>query len=267
MAPDPTPVRARVGLIIPSSNRLTEPQFHRYAPEGVQFHVTRLRMTGTYHLELEELLPRVAEASELLADAACDLIVFHCTANSMESGLQAEQQIVETVRQASGRLAASTASAAGEAFRALGARRLVLVTPYPQRVNQRECEFLAELGLEVIGDRALALGGSDEYLAAPPSLWLDVTREAADRRAEAYFLSCTNVHSIGIIEQLEAALDRPVVTSNQATLWYSLQACGLSDRPPGLGRLMKLPLGLPVAPGGEALPGRSRAAPSGSRRS
>jgi maleate cis-trans isomerase len=37
--------QARIGLIIPSSNRLTEPQFHRFAPPGFGIHATRLRMT------------------------------------------------------------------------------------------------------------------------------------------------------------------------------------------------------------------------------
>ncbi|MBI4490812.1 MAG: hypothetical protein HY694_17145 [Deltaproteobacteria bacterium] len=40
---------AQIGLIIPSSNRLTEPQFQRYAPPEVGVHITRLRMTGRYH--------------------------------------------------------------------------------------------------------------------------------------------------------------------------------------------------------------------------
>ena len=40
--------RARIGLIIPSSNRMTEPQFHRYAPAGVSVHVARVQMTGQY---------------------------------------------------------------------------------------------------------------------------------------------------------------------------------------------------------------------------
>ena len=40
--------QAHIGLIIPSSNRLTEPQFNRYAPPGVDTHVTRLRMTGKF---------------------------------------------------------------------------------------------------------------------------------------------------------------------------------------------------------------------------
>ena len=57
------PLRARVGLIIPSSNRLSEPQFQRYAPSGVQLHVTRLRMTGPHKAPLDELLPRIADAA------------------------------------------------------------------------------------------------------------------------------------------------------------------------------------------------------------
>ena len=47
--------RMRLGLIIPSSNRLTEPQFHRYAPTGVDVHVTRLRMTGAFAAPIEQI--------------------------------------------------------------------------------------------------------------------------------------------------------------------------------------------------------------------
>jgi maleate isomerase len=229
-------------LIIPSSNRLTEPQFHRFAPSGVQYHVTRLRMTGPYHLPLPELLPRIAEAAELLADPQCDLIVFHCTANSMESGLEAERQIIDAIQQATGLPAITTGTGIVEAFRALGARRLVLVSPYPQATNDKEIGYLNQVGIEVVRDRALDLGSSDAFVAAPPSLWLETTREAADPRADAYFLSCTTIQSIDVIEELEAALDRPVVTSNQATIWYTLRSRGISDRVPGLGRLLQLDL-------------------------
>jgi maleate isomerase len=84
-------VRARIGLIIPSSNRLTEPQMRRYAPPGVEIHVTRLRMTGATHVPLDQLMPRIVEATLALADARCDVIVFHCTASSMEAGLEGER--------------------------------------------------------------------------------------------------------------------------------------------------------------------------------
>jgi maleate cis-trans isomerase len=233
-------VRARIGLIIPSSNRLAEPQLRKYAPEGVIPHFTRLRMTGPHHVPLEALLPRVAEAAQTLGDAKCDVIVFHCTAGSMENGLEGERRVIDTIQQATGRRAITTATGVMAAFNTLGSRRLALITPYDAETNAHEIAFLAQAGLEVARNRPMDLGGSDGYISAPPSLWLRVAQEEADPRADTCFLSCTNIHSPDVIEPIEAALGRPVVASNQATLWYCLRLLGLPDVVPGLGRLMRL---------------------------
>jgi maleate isomerase len=244
--PEPNPnVRARIGLIIPSSNRLTEPQFHRYCPAGVEPHVTRLRLTQPHARPPLEMFPDILQAAQFLADAKCDIIVFHCTASAMEHGMAAEQQLVRGIAEETGRYATSTGSALLAAFGALGARRLVLVSPYRQQTNDHEIAFLAEAGLEVVRDRALDLPGSDGYVTAPPGLFLEATLEVADPRADAYLLSCTNIRSPEVIQELEARLDRPVVTSNQATLWYCLRVCGLDDDVPSLGRLFQL--GLPAS--------------------
>jgi maleate isomerase len=58
--------------------------------------------------------------------------------------------------------------------------------------------------------------------------------------AEALFLSCTNIHSLPVLELLEARLGKPVVSSNQAVLWYALQLAGESSTIEGLGRLPSL---------------------------
>ncbi|HLI29130.1 MAG TPA: hypothetical protein VKZ60_18840 [Chloroflexota bacterium] len=240
-------VRARIGLIIPSSNRLTEPQFRQHAPPGVAVHVTRLRMTGPHHVPLAALRPRLAEAALALADARCDLIVFHCTAGSMEEGPAGERAILDAITEATGRPAATTATAVLAALAALGARRLVLLSPYAPAAHAAEVAFLTAAGHAVVRDRALALGGSDAYIAAPPRLWLESALALADPRADAYFLSCTNIHALPAIVPLEAALGRPVVASNQATLWYCLRRCGLADTVPGLGTLLERALPAPVA--------------------
>jgi maleate cis-trans isomerase len=230
-------VRARIGLIIPSSNRLTEPQMHRYAPEGVIVHVTRLRMTGAHHVPLSDLLPRIVESSLALADAHCDAIVFHCTASSMEAGLSGEQCVLEAMRTATERAVASTATATLAAMRALDMHRIALFSPYIAATHAHEIDFLEEAGLRVVGGRCLALGGGDEYTGVPPSEWLRIGRSETPPDADGVFLSCTNIHSPDVIDSLEQSLGRPVVTSNQAVLWYAVRQCGLRDRVAGLGRL------------------------------
>jgi maleate isomerase len=62
-------------------------------------------------------------------------------------------------------------------------------------------------------------------------------RERPD--ADAYFISCANISIFGVIEELEARLDRPIVTSNQAVMWDALRRIGRRDRRPCRGRLFE----------------------------
>ena len=61
--------RARLGLIIPSSNRLSEPHFRRFLPPDVGVHTTRLRMTGVHNKPLGPLMEDVSRAAATLGDA------------------------------------------------------------------------------------------------------------------------------------------------------------------------------------------------------
>ena len=233
--------RARLGLIIPSSNRLSEPHFRRFLPPDVGLHVTRLRMTGVHNKPLGPLLEDVARAAATLGDARCDVIVFHCTANSMEHGLEGEQKILDAVREASGAQALSTAQGVVEALRASAMKKLVLISPYPQSHNDHEKEYLEALGFKVIHDVALGVPSVD-YPHVPPSKWLEVTRANLRDEADGIFLSCTNTTQIDIIALLEAELGKPVVNSNQATIWASLKRLapklGPTTPPAALGSLM-----------------------------
>ena len=228
---------ARIGLIIPSANRLTEPQFNQYAPADVDIHVTRLRMTGKFHKPLDELQGAIEEAAGALSDTSPDVIVFHCTANSMEGGLAGEERITEWVGRASGCEAVTTSRAITEALNALAIRRLVLISPYVEATNQKELRYMTEAGFEVIHELGLGLPSSDDYIAVTPEEWLDITCDNSRPEAEGYFLSCTNTRMIETIEAVESRLARPVVSSNQAALWACLRRMGRSPAIPGLGRL------------------------------
>lgn len=209
----------------------------RYAPPGVEAHVTRLRMTGAHHMPLADLVPRIVEATRALADAQCDVIVFHCTASSMEAGLEGEQLVLDAMRTATRGTVASTASATLAALRALDLRRIALFSPYVTATHQHEVAFLEQAGISVAGGGCLELSGGDAYIQVPPGEWLRLASAETPDDAHGVFLSCTNIHSLPVIEQLEERLGRPVVTSNQAVLWYALRESGISEKVSGLGRL------------------------------
>ena len=232
--------RARIGLIIPSVNTLTEPQFSRYAPRDVEIHVSRTRI----HLDksLADQTDEILHAAELVADCGADLVVYHCTGMSMGSGRAAEQRLIKEIAQVAGKPAGSTATAIVTAFQRLGIGKVVLVSPYPQFINDLERSFLAESYIEVLADIALDLPIPEGMCGATPDVWVETTIAAARPDADAYFVSCTNIQAIDAIAELEKRLGKPVVTSNQAALWYALRRCGIADDIPALGRLFKLDL-------------------------
>src|SRR5258707_10532593 len=101
--------RGRIGLIIPSSNRMTEAQFHRYAPAGIGIHVGRVQMTGRHKMPIAALLDDVGRAASSLGDARCDPVIFHCTGTSMAEGPEGEAALVARTARESGAAAFSTA--------------------------------------------------------------------------------------------------------------------------------------------------------------
>ena len=228
---------ARIGLIIPSSNRMVEGEMVRHLPPGVVAHVARLRMTGVHRVAIEGLVPRLMKAAAMLIDARCDVIAFHCTANSTSEGAAGEAKLIAALRQAGARLVTTTATAIRHALESLRARRVVLLTPYSEQVTDEEAEFLHKSGFQVLYARGFALKGSDEYCAAPAQFWRDRAIEAARPEADAYFLSCANISVFPVIEEIEQKLGRPVVTSNQAVICQALTLVGATNRRNCPGRL------------------------------
>jgi maleate isomerase len=228
---------ARIGLIIPASNRMVEQEMVRHVPPCVVAHVARVRMTGDHRGTIDALLPQVEAVARQLLDARCDVVAFHCTSNSTSEGLAGEKKLLAALREAGATHATTTATAIRNAFAALSVRRIVLLTPYSAHTTEEEAGFLREAGYEVPHACGFALKGSDEYCAKPPEFWRDRAIAAARPDADVYFLSCANISVFPIIEEVEWTLGRPVVTSNQAVIWEALSLLRITDRRNCHGRL------------------------------
>jgi maleate isomerase len=199
-------------------------------------HVTRLRMTGKFRKPLSEFKGPLTEAAQAISDVKPGVIVFHCTANSMESGLAHEKALVEIIEEASGCPTITTAQAITQAFDQSGIKKLVLISPYVQSTNQLEVNYLSETGYKVLHEVGLGLE-THAYAAVTPQEWKAVVKENSRSETDGYFLSCTNTRMIEAISDLERDLGKPVINSNQATLWACLKKLGIQHTDPRLGSL------------------------------
>ena len=113
------------------------------------------------------------------------------------------------------------------------------MTPYPAELNEAERAFLEGSGVAVVKLRGLELTDGEAFAAVEPEAWYCIVREAVHPEAEAILVSCTGIRVLDVVERLEADLGVPLVTSNQAALWYCLRRLNLPDSILGYGRLLR----------------------------
>jgi arylmalonate decarboxylase len=242
-SPHPQPYGwiAKIGLIVPSTNTVNEAEWARMLPPGISVHTSRVLLLGESSRESFDAMTRLVEkAAQELATAEVGLIAYGCTSGSF---LRSSDEIRGTITKIAGCPAVTTSDAVVAALRALGARRVALATPYLDFVTHEEVDFLGREGFEVPSWHGLCLGNTQAQRRSINRVPADVTLRLArfvDRpEADAIFLSCTALPTIAVIAALEDELGKPVVTSNQATLWHTLRSLGIGERIAGFGALLE----------------------------
>lgn len=230
----------KIGLICPSTNTSIEPEFHRMAPTGLSIHVARAFQDGPQAPALyRQIAENVEGAARDLGSAGVDVIAFGCTSCTY---FFPGEVLIEAMTRMTSAPAVLTSDAVVAGLRALGARRIALATPRTDFVNRRETEWFTEHGFEVVSVEGLQLGKTASERAGIGRVALETTCELARRvdrpDADVVFISCTNLPSLDLIERLEDELDKPVLTSNQATFWRCLRAMGSTMTVEGHGRLL-----------------------------
>jgi maleate isomerase len=136
-----------------------------------------------------------------------------------------------------------------DALRELGVKKLVVGTPYLDEVNTAEAEFLVAKGFEVLDIQGLNLDTGIEMGRVTPRYWKRFALEIDRPDADAIFLSCGGIRALDVVEEIEAAVNKPVITSNQAQMWSCLRRAGITDELSGFGRIFSKP-GLSLLPAG-----------------
>jgi maleate isomerase len=188
---------------------------------------------------MEAVLPAAVDL--LPPPVPYDVIALACTSGSTIIG---EDRVAEAIRGVHPGVAVSNPmTAAKAALRALGVRRIGFVTPYVAEITTAMRDNLARNGVETVSFGSF--GVADDAVVARMTrrsvLEAALTIGASDH-CEAVFISCTNLPAIGIIEEAEAKLGKPVICSNQALVWHMLRLAGDTAPRAGRGRLMTLPL-------------------------
>ncbi len=225
------------GALIPSTNTTVEIEYNRLLPPTLQVHVGRLGK-GVDALFSPSRNEDVAYQAKMLGSAKVEVV---CLAQTSASLFDDEYDVATKRRMAEGAGVPSltSAEAIGQAVRALGARRIAIVSPYSQEVIGRAQRYYEmRYGLEVVAMEGF--GATDAY--AIGALSADNATEAFARidrpEIEVLVVPGGNFPTMQFLAEWERQFRKPVITSNQAAPWAMMGVMNIKAPLPGLGRLL-----------------------------
>lgn len=180
---------------------------------------------------------RLAEGAVELAPSRPDAVMWACTSGSFVFGPEGATIQAAGVAQALGVPASSTSIAFVDACRMLGLKRVAVAASYPEDVAQHFVRFLTAGGLEVVSMGSNGIVTAAEVGTLGPDQVAAMVKAADHPDAEAVLVPDTAMHTLEIVDDLEAAVGKPVLTANQVTVWKGLQLAGPVPSLPHLGTL------------------------------
>ncbi len=235
--------RTRIGLIVLATDYTIEHEWRQIMTplKGVALYQSRIsnspQITPETLRAMEPLLARSTDV--ILPGSELDVVAYGCTSASMAIG---EERVFEHIRSVRpGAKCTTPITAAFAAFKAFGAKRIGLLTPYRADVNRIVASYVTARGFEV------PVFGSfneenDGVVAAisPASIRKGVEAIMAKAKLDAVFVSCTSVRLAEAAAAIEAEIGLPVTSSNHAMAWHALRLGGVNDKLPQWGRLFTL---------------------------
>lgn len=254
--------RARIGMFIVGSEAVPEAEWQAMAPPGVSVHAARVSAPAPWapwraDRQGVDLADDLARGCRQFAAMRLSAVVIGHTSSSVVGGEGWDEAVMAGMRTILGEGVAITTNGQDTiaGLRAVGSRRPFLVLPpwFGDATVAAARDYYGGQGFQPAGH--LRHDAGEGWRHIPPAdlyahgkgfaqdieaLYREIAA-ACPADADAVFIAGTGFRCVGIIEALEAALGRPVVTANQASLWRCLRAAGIDDAIAHYGRLLTLP--------------------------
>jgi maleate isomerase len=220
--------RPAMGLIELSTEIVMNAEMRAFLPDcDYGLYSSRVEFGDTADIKgLAAMEAHLYTAAKLLPSLEyLDAIVYGCTSGSMVIGPDQVSALISSARP--GVPVFNPISAVIAALKTMNCHRIAVVTPYPHETNQVVNSFLSQNEIDIVNALTFNILSGYAMSRLSPNDFYAAALQVNTEEAEAIFISCTASHLSPILEDLEHAIGKPVVTSNQALVWQCCETTGL----------------------------------------
>lgn len=238
--------RGVFGVLAPSTNTVVEPDYYRMAVPGVTAHIGRIHIKdqtlssdGHFEALLDQIRQEIDLACTRVLTAEPDYLVMGMSAETFWGGVEGNRQFTEAIESFSGLRVATGAEACRRALELFGAKKIGVVTPYQPIGDENVVRFFTELGHPVANIKGLRCPTAVAIARVPEETLRDAILEVDGDDVDAIVQVGTNLSMVGLADEMEQKLGKPVIAINAATWWMALRENGVSDQLSGHGSLLR----------------------------
>ncbi|MET0448543.1 MAG: hypothetical protein ABW004_09045 [Aeromicrobium sp.] len=238
--------RAIFGVLTPSTNTIVETDYNRMLVPGVTSAVGRIHLRtqdlssdAAFENLLREIRDETESALERLLTAEPDHLVMGMSAETFWGGLDGSREFQERIEDLAQMPVYSGATACQQALQIFGAEHIAVVTPYQPEADRNVRSFFEESGFDVVRLTGLRRPSARAIAGTPTDLLRATLQEIDGDDVQAIVQVGTNLSMVGLADEAERWLGKPVIAINAATWWSALRGAGFDDRLQGFGSLLR----------------------------
>lgn len=241
----------RIGQIVPSSNTTMETEIpamlrsrESIEPERFTFHSSRMRMKKVTKEELSAMDGESDRCALELSDARMDVLGYACLVAIMSMGRGyhrvSEQRLHgRTAENGAPVPVVTSAGALVHGLKALGAKKIAVLTPYMKPLTSLVVDYIEHEGFEVLDCISLEIADNLEVGARDPRAPIEISKKLNTANCDAVVLSaCVQMPSLASIQPVEDRIGLPVLSAAVGTTYQMLQTLGLKTVVPQAGALL-----------------------------
>jgi len=225
---------------IPAIFRARETLF----PERFTFHSSRMRMKKVTKEELEAMDAMSLKCALELSDAHVDVMGYACLVAIMSMGrgyhcVSETNLHRQTVGNGFPTPIVTSAGALITGLKALGAKKVSLITPYMRPLTDMVVDYIEHQGFQVVDSIALEISDNLEVAAQDPMNLMDIYKRLNLKDVDVIVASCcVQMPSLEAIDMIEEESGIPVTSAAICTTYEMMKKLGIEAKAPIGGKLL-----------------------------